>query len=242
MQADTSRSTSAREIELEKKERELKRKEEEVRKKEAELVASGALAPKRNWPGLCLRFLYHDIAAEVPAAQQRMVRFVYYSWFGLIAALGMNLLAGCFILGSDAKDKVGSWFLNLTYFVLGVPLSFWMWYWRLYNGVKSDRAFSYVGFFIGYLIHVAYCIWAAIAIPILAARWSFAGFVTMIKAFDVGQVYGFVFLVGAIVWTLEALWSLWCLRSVYLSFRGRGGPEAAKKEALKATISAATKV
>lgn len=170
------------------------------------------------------------------------VRFVYWSWYGLALCLLMNVACASIVLGKGKSGAVASWFLAIVYLLLGLPLSFFLWYRRLYNGSKADSAFGYLGFFIMYLIHIAFCIWAAVAIPIAASKWSFCGFLSMIRAFDIDAITGFFFLVGASMWTLEAVWSFWCLKSVYGYFRGRGGHEQVRKETLRAAVNASTRV
>lgn len=52
------------------------------------------------------------------------------------------------------------------------------------------------------------------AFPFSSEQWSFAGFVTAIKAFDISAFAGIIYIVGASLWTLEALFSLWVLKDV----------------------------
>jgi hypothetical protein len=50
----------------------------------------------------------------------------------------------------------------------GVPLAFVFWYKRLYNAAATDRALSYLGFFLLFGVHTGFCIWAAIGMAQLA--------------------------------------------------------------------------
>lgn len=59
------------------------------------------------------------------------------------------------------------------------------------------------------------CVFSACAaFPFSSEQWSFAGFVTAIKAFDISAFAGIIYIVGASLWTLEALFSLWVLKDV----------------------------
>jgi hypothetical protein len=58
------------------------------------------------------------------------------------------------------------------------------------------------------------CCSSSAAVPIGGERWSFTGFVSAMRAFDVNKGAAVIFLIGACFWSLEALWSFWCLKSV----------------------------
>ncbi|KXZ43258.1 hypothetical protein GPECTOR_96g724 [Gonium pectorale] len=143
------------------------------------------------------------------------------------------------MLGQNVNQKVPSWFLGLLYLICGVPGSWWLWYKRLYNGAKSDSALGFVGFFLWFAVHTAFCIWAAIAVPFSANQWSFAGFITAMKALDVCNFCGIIYLVGAGLWAAEAAWSVWVITDVFLFFRGKGGIKQAKEQAQKEAALAA---
>eukprot|EP00798_Chlamydomonas_sp_ICE-L_P030667 gene30667-35684_t len=123
--------------------------------------------------------------------------------------------------------------LAVIYFFLGIPLSVVLWYFRLYEGAKSDSTFGYIGFFISFCIHLGFCTWAAIGVPFSSESWSFAGFFTAMAGYDVSFFIGTIYLIGAILWTLEASYSFWCLKDVYFFFRGAGGVEQVKQHMIK---------
>lgn len=50
----------------------------------------------------------------------------------------------------------------MVYLLCGIPLSWWLWYKRLYNGAKADSTLGFLGFFLWFALHCAFCIWAAI--------------------------------------------------------------------------------
>ncbi len=91
-----------------------------------------------------------------------MVREMYMCWFGLIWCLSWNFICASIILGTDAKDKVASWFLTVIYWLTGIPIAFYMWYLAIYRAAKNDSAARYLFFFISFIIHIGFCIWAAI--------------------------------------------------------------------------------
>ncbi|GLI64164.1 hypothetical protein VaNZ11_007349 [Volvox africanus] len=202
---------------LRRKEAELAAKEKQLKDLEAKLSGQEG-QDKKNWP-ICYPILYHNISEEIPAKARRIVREGYVAWWGLLICLLWNWFCTCVMLGQKVDQKVPSWFLALLYLICGVPLSWWLWYKRLYNGAKADSAFSYVWFFLWFGMHTAFCIWAAIAVPFSANQWSFAGFVTALNALDKNNSAGIVYLVGAGCWSALATWSCWVIVDVFLFFR-----------------------
>ncbi|MEW5304079.1 MAG: hypothetical protein WDW36_006713 [Sanguina aurantia] len=216
----------------------LNRREAELNAREAALKAGGTgeIQKKKNWPR-CIPMLHHDIPGEIPERSRRVVREAYFAWYGLLLCLTWNLFCASVMLGyKQADQRIASWFLAIVYFITGVPLSFYLWYLKIYNGAKNDSTFGFIGFFALFAIHVAFCTWAAIAFPFSSEQWSFAGFVTAIKAFDISAFAGIIYIVGASLWTLEALFSLWVLKDVFFFFRGQGGVQQAKQQAAVAAF------
>ena len=54
----------------------------------------------------------------------------------------------------------------MIYWVIGVPVAWILWYYRLYNAAKKDAAFTYAWFFLAYLVHIFWCIWSAVCAPL----------------------------------------------------------------------------
>ena len=50
----------------------------------------------------------------------------------------------------------------VIYWVIGIPVAWILWYYRLYNAAKKDAAFTYAWFFLAYLVHIFWCIWSAV--------------------------------------------------------------------------------
>ena len=88
-------------------------------------------------------------------------------------------------------------------------------YRRLYNAAIKDRALTYALFFLAYLIHIAFCIWSAIAPPLPGANaWSHTGYIACLRAIKVNKFVGILYAIGGVLWTLESLWSLWVMKTV----------------------------
>lgn len=222
------------------REKELNEREKQLKSLEQDLKNSGAVLKKKNWP-ICFPILHHDIKGEIPPGSRRVVWEMYICWWGLLTCMSWQFFCASVILGTDASDKVPSWFLSIVYFILGIPLAFWGWYLFVYRAAKNKSTFRWVFFFVFFLVHCGFCIWASIAVPLSASRWSLCGWVTALVAFDEGTFPGVVYIIGAVLWTLEALWSLWCLKDSFLFFRGKGGikeQNEAKEQAAVAQFAA----
>ncbi|KAG1676535.1 hypothetical protein FOA52_000078 [Chlamydomonas sp. UWO 241] len=229
-----SHALDAREKALLQKEVDLLAKEAQLKALENELTIGGQLK-RKNWPR-CFPMLYHDIVGEIPPSSRRVVREIYMCWYGFILCLSWNFVCASVMLGTKAEHKASSWFLTIVYFLLGVPLSFWMWYLAMYNAAKNDSSVRFIYFFLWFSVHTAFCIWASIAFQFSAESWSFSGWFAAIAAFDYGNGPGTIYCIGASLWTLESLYCLWCVKDVYLWFRGQGGIEQVKQEAAVAAF------
>lgn len=225
---------------LDAKEKALAAKEAELKRWEADLRATGSLKPKKNWPSRFCPIAHHDIAAEVPAAMQGTVTKGYYSYLFLVVCMVFNcfgsLMALCVI--GNADGRLSGWFLACIYMVAGVPIAWWAWYRRLYNAAIKDRAVTYAWFFIAYLIHIAFCVWSAIAPPLPGANaWSHTGFIACVRAFSASKFVGVLYTIGGVLWALESLWSLWVLKTVYTNFRGGGGEAQLRREVARSVAT-----
>lgn len=90
-------------------------------------------------------------------------------------------------------------------------------YRRLYNAAIKDRALTYALFFLAYLVHIAFCVWSAIAPPLPGANaWSHTGYIACLRAFKANKFVGVLYAIGGVLWTLESLWSLWVMKTVRL--------------------------
>ena len=93
----------------------------------------------------------------------------------------------------------------------------------MYNAAIKDRAVTYAWFFLAYLIHIAFCVWSAIAPPLPGANaWSHTGFIACVRAFNASKFVGVVYTIGGVLWALESLWSLWVLKTVSAADAGNG--------------------
>lgn len=130
----------------------------------------------------------------------------------------------------------------------GVPGAYYLWYRRLYNACKNDSAMMFAWFFLVYLFHILFCVYAAVAPSGLfgTASYSLAGAMSFISAFDEGDngtALGGVYAFGFVLFLLEVLLSAYTLRAVYAAFRGSGHTIAdARNQAAREGVQAGMRV
>ena len=203
-------------------------------RREAELLANGGLR-KENYPfpGVFV-FTYHSIEEEIPEQTRPVVRMAHYSFIITVVALFWN-----FIAASAAAFKfgaMGGWFMSVIYLGAGAPLAWYLWYRRLYSACKHDSAMGFLWFFIVYLVHIGFCIYAFIGMD--ATEYSLTGLGNWGKAAKQSTPIGFMYLAGMILFLIDTLVSINTIRMVYSTFRAGGhtfkeAQEQAKRDAVR---------
>lgn len=224
-----------REKELEAKEAELQKREQELKRKEEAAARAGIIIEHRNWPPF-FPLIHHDISREIPSHLQRTQYFAFASWLGMVLCLTWNVIAvtGAWIKLDGHDVKI--WFLAVIYAICGIPGSFVLWYRPLYRAMRTDSALKFSWFFLFYLVHICFTIVAAVAPPILTTQKSFTGILSLIDVISDSVGVGILYLIGFVLFCLEALLSAWVLQQVYVYFRGSGKHAQLKREAARAAL------
>ncbi|XP_072974194.1 secretory carrier-associated membrane protein 4-like isoform X1 [Typha angustifolia] len=198
-------------------EEDLKRREKEIRQREDALTRAGVTVEEKNWPPI-FPIIHHDIAKEIPVHAQKLQYLAFASWLGIVFCLLWNIIAviTCWIRGGG----VIIFLLATIYALLGCPLSYVLWYRPLYRAMRTDSALKFGWFFLFYLIHIGFCILAAIAPPIVFHGRSLTGILAAIDTLSDNGLVGIFYLIGFAFFCLETLISLWVLEKVYMYFRG----------------------
>ncbi|KAM0046541.1 hypothetical protein Hdeb2414_s0009g00317621 [Helianthus debilis subsp. tardiflorus] len=198
-------------------ESDLKRRENDIKRREEAVAGAAIPEDDRNWPPF-FPIIHHDIANEIPVHAQKLQYLAFASWLGLVLCLTFNVIAVivCWIKGGGVKI----FFLAVIYELLGVPLSYVLWYRPLYRAMRTDSAMKFGWFFMFYLLHLGFCIFAAIAPPIVFHGKSLTGILAAIDVFSDHALAGIFYLVGFGLFCLESLLSFWVLQKVYMYFRG----------------------
>ncbi|XP_060195135.1 secretory carrier-associated membrane protein 2-like [Lycium barbarum] len=230
----TMQDLKKKEKELQAREADLRRREAEVKRREEALAGAGVVIEERNWPPF-LPIFHQDIANEIPIHLQKLQYVAFATFLGLGCCLLWNLLSTTtlWFKGGD----VGAWVLSILY-LFGFPLAYFVWYRPLYRAMRTDSALKFGWFFLCYSIHITYCVLAAVAPPFIFREHSLTGFMNAIDLIRWSSTLGVFFFIGAGLFSLEALISIWVIQQVFLYFRGSGKAAEMKKEAARSTINA----
>ncbi|KAE9613517.1 hypothetical protein Lal_00016183 [Lupinus albus] len=233
---DTSSDLKKKEKELQSKEAELKKREQDVRRKEEAAARAGIVIEEKNWPPF-FPIIHHDIANEIPAPLQRLQYVAFTTLLGLTVCLFWNIIAvtAAWIKGEGVKI----WFLAIIYFIAGVPGGYFLWYRPLYRAFRNESALKFGWFFMFYLLHIGFCILAAIAPPIVFKGKSLTGILSAIDVVGDHALIGIFYFIGFGLFCLEILISLWVIQQVYMYFRGSGKAAEMKREAARGALRAA---
>ncbi|EXB62280.1 Secretory carrier-associated membrane protein 1 [Morus notabilis] len=212
---DNAKDLKAKEKELQAKEAELRKREQELKRKEDAIQRAGIVIEEKNWPPF-FPIIHHDIANEIPIHLQR-IQYVAFTTF-----LGPTI-----------------WFLAIIYFISGVPGAYVLWYRPLYRAMRTDSALKFGWFFLFYLLHIAFCIFAAVAPPIIFKGKSLTGILPAIDVLGDHALVGIFYFIGFGLFCLESLLSVWVIQQVYMYFRGSGKAAEMKHEAARSTMMAA---
>ncbi|KAM7490997.1 hypothetical protein LguiA_033918 [Lonicera macranthoides] len=206
---DSMNDPKKKEKELAEWEADLKRRERDIKRREDAVSTAGVPSDNKNWPPF-FPIIHHDIANEIPVHAQRLQYLAFASWLGIVLCLVFNVVAVtvCWIRGGGVRI----FFLATIYALLGCPLSYVLWYRPLYRAMRTDSALKFSWFFLFYLLHIGFCIFAAIAPPIVFRGKSLTGILAAIDVFSDHILVGIFYLVGFGLFCLESLLSLWVLQ------------------------------
>ncbi|XP_038988199.1 secretory carrier-associated membrane protein-like isoform X2 [Phoenix dactylifera] len=225
-----------KEKELQAKEAELKKREQELKRREDAVARAGIVIEKKNWPP-CFPIIHHDIANEIPIYSQRMQYLAFASFLGLTACLFWNIIAvtAAWIKGEGVKI----WFLAIIYFIAGCPLAYVLWYRPLYRAMRTESALKFGWFFIFYMVHIAFCIYCAVAPPFPFKGKSLTGILAAIDVIGDNVIVGIFYFIGFGFFCIESLISIWVIQQEYMYFRGSGKAAEMKREAARGAMRAA---
>eukprot|EP00262_Sarcandra_glabra_P022500 TRINITY_DN998_c0_g4_i1.p1 TRINITY_DN998_c0_g4~~TRINITY_DN998_c0_g4_i1.p1 ORF type:complete len:272 (-),score=46.30 TRINITY_DN998_c0_g4_i1:253-1068(-) len=224
-----------KEKELQAKEAELKKREQEVKRKEDAAVRAGIVIEEKNWPPF-FPIIHHDIANEIPIHLQRMQYVAFASLLGLVVCLLWNVVAvtAAWIRGGGVKI----WLLAIIYFISGCPGAYVLWYRPLYRAMRTESALRFGWFFLLYLLHICFCIFAAVAPPIFFKGKSLTGILPAIDVIGNNVLVGVFYFIGFGLFCVESLMSVWVIQQVYMYFRGSGKAAEMKREAARGAVRA----
>lgn len=233
---DSAGDLKKRERELQARETELRKREEVVKRKEEAAARAGIVLEEKNFPPF-FPIIHHDIANDIPIHLQRLQYIAFTTYLGLVLCLFWNIIATttAWIRGEDVKI----WFLALIYFISGVPLGYVLWYRPLYRAFRNESAFNFSWFFIFYLLHIAFCVFAAVAPPVVFKGKSLTGILPAVDLVSKRVIVGIFYFVGFGLFCVESVLSIWVIQQVYMYFRGSGKAAEMKREAARGAVRSA---
>lgn len=233
---DSGKDLKKKEKELQAKEAELRKREEVLKRKEDAAQRAGIFIEDKNWPPF-FPIIHHDIGNEIPIHLQKLQYTAFATLLGLTLCLTWNIVAvtTAWIKGGDATI----WFLAIIYFISGVPGAYVLWYRPLYRAFRTESAMNFGWFFLFYLIHVGFCIFSAVAPPIVFKGKSLAGILPAIDLISQNALVGIFYFIGFGLFCLESVISVGVLQQVYMYFRGSGKAAQMRQEAARGAMRAA---
>nr|GMC54813.1 secretory carrier-associated membrane protein 4-like [Ipomoea batatas] len=159
---DSMNDPKKKEKELANWEADLKRRERDIKRREDAVTSAGVPVNDKNWPPF-FPIIHHDIANEIPAHSQRMQYLAFASWLEyLLGLLQTKLYCNLFFKKNNPVE---------------VPMP-------LYNAMRTDSALKFGWFFLFYMLHIGFCIFAAIAPPVVFHGKSLTGILAAIDVFS----------------------------------------------------------
>ncbi|XP_019169690.1 PREDICTED: secretory carrier-associated membrane protein 2-like isoform X1 [Ipomoea nil] len=233
---DSAADLKQKETELQAKEAELSRREQELKRKADAAGRAGIALEEKNWPPF-FPIIHHDIANEIPIHLQKLQYVAFTTLLGLYACLLWNIIAvtTAWIKEGDATI----WLLSIIYFILGVPGAYVLWYRTLYRAFRSESAFRFGWFFLFYSLHLVFCIFAAVAPPVVFKGKSLTGILPAVDLIGKQILVGVFYFIGFGLFCFESVLSVWVIQQVYMYFRGSGKAAEMKQAATTGALRAA---
>jgi hypothetical protein len=203
--------------------------EERLRKLAGEVEAkersvSGAirrLTPNFPRKVLCLSpVVHHDIEFDIPEDRRKFMKITYGQWWATVAMLSLNFIMCLIVLllpnkneDVDGNAKSTSQHVGLAAgYLLGIPMSFVVWYWQVYKACMLRKSATYVAAFVGLAIAFLFAAFMAIGLVGL-------GGTGILFAVHVSDAKGSGAAVPVII--LCCCWIAQCCLFAYLMFRLR---------------------
>ncbi|KAG5223572.1 SCAMP37 family protein [Salix suchowensis] len=225
-----------KEKELQAREVELRRREQEVKRKEDAAARAGIVLEEKNWPPF-FPIIHHDIANEIPVHLQKIQYVAFTTFLGMAFCLLWNVISVTTLWTKGGGVNI--WFLAVIYFIAGVPGAYVLWYKPLYRAFRTESAMKFGWFFIFYALHIGFCIFAAVAPPIVFKGKSLTGILAAVDVVGNNALAGIFYFIGFGCFCLESLLSIWVIQQVGMYFRGSGKAAEMKQEAARGALRAA---
>lgn len=185
-----------------------------------------------NYPS-CYPLIRLDIDNDVPARRRTYCRTVLVAWYFTILVLVFNMIA--VFVAAQANNKPGSnvnndkWedgqWLSIAW-LLGIPISFPLWFWTVYNSLVTGKQMRYNFSIVGIAVGICGCIFAIIGL----AGFGVGGIFLLIKAKgDKQGQTAFLMVLACLVG--------WCIKTAFLVYALIRQVQYKRKDAKIAALS-----
>ncbi|GBF90710.1 hypothetical protein Rsub_03011 [Raphidocelis subcapitata] len=204
----------------------LARREAELAKRESDLAHLNATARPNNFPPLW-PVTYHNISEQIPPYNRSMIRFHFMTELLVVAGLIWNaaiMLAAMFC----GKLSLTWWLVSFIALILGVPLSWGMYYKSLCRAANTDGAlYPYLRSALTILINVAWCVWMVLGLNKLG---EFSGGIFPLLRFFQAKgdaqslAFGILCIINVVIWGLAGVGSWLSLGLAVAAMRRGAAP------------------
>ncbi|KAL8506645.1 hypothetical protein ACS0TY_017512 [Phlomoides rotata] len=227
------------------------------------IFSAGIVIEEKNWPPF-FPIIHHDIANEIPVHLQTLQYVAFTTLLGIVVCLLWNVVAVTIAWIKGEGPTI--WFLSIIYLISGVPGAYVFWYRPLYRATRTDSALKFGWFFLAYVFHIGFCVFASVAPPMIFKGKSLTGILPAIDLLSENPLVGIFYFVGFALFCVESLVSIWVIQvhflliflvsrlllspkpelsmsnivqQVYMYFRGTGKAAEMKRHAARTTMMAA---
>ncbi|KAF3637489.1 Secretory carrier-associated membrane protein 5 [Capsicum annuum] len=237
---DSASDLKKKEKELQAKENELRRREQDLKMREDAAARAGIVVEEKNWPPF-FPIIHHDIGNEIPIHLQKLQYVAFTTFLGLFACLLWNIVActTAWIKEGDVKiwflsliyfisgvpgayfmwyrplyrafRKLVLYYFAYTFYPPVCALSSPSLLIKIF-GDRTEGAMKFAWFFLFYLVHIGFCIFAAVAPPIVFRGKSLTGILPAIDLIGKNVLVGIFYFIGFGLFCLESLLSIWVIQ------------------------------
>nr|GMD09020.1 secretory carrier-associated membrane protein 2-like [Ipomoea batatas] len=192
--------------------------------------SAGIALEEKNWPPF-FPIIHHDIANEIPIHLQKLQ---YVAFTTLLAVTTAWIKEG-----GLSKPETVYGVLSVPLHAVCVPGAYVLWYRTLYRAFRSETAFRFGWFFLFYSLHLVFCIFAAVAPPVVFKGKSLTGILPAIDLIGKQILVGVFYFIGFGLFCFESVLSVWVIQQVYMYFRGSGKAAEMKQAVTTGALRAA---
>jgi SCAMP family len=114
----------------------------------------------------CCPLTCHNVSSDIPIDQRHIVWTALLAWAAAASGYVVNLLIMMILLSSSHKSLL-QWVIASMIIILGMPLSWRLWYSSLYWSQATGQLRRHVAFCVHGSFRATTCVWVIVSPPIL---------------------------------------------------------------------------